>query len=217
MTSEPLISCTDLHYAVDGKPILALPDWRVDRGEHTLLLGPSGCGKTTLLHLLAGLLTPVSGSIRIAGKALEAMEGSARDRFRGGHIGLVYQALHLTASLSVRRNLELAAFMAGRKVDADRIDCLMDALDMRARQHDRPHQLSFGQKQRVAIARALVNRPALILADEPTSALDEAQCDAVVALLKAQAKEHGATLIVATHDMRLKPHFAGVLRLEAAA
>lgn len=217
MIPEPLISCVDLHYAVGGKPILALLDWSVGQGEHTLLLGPSGCGKTTLLHLLAGLLTPTSGSIRIAGEALSAMESGARDRFRGGHIGLVYQALHLTASLSVRRNLELAAFMAGRKAQDAHIDRLLDALGMRDRQHDRPHQLSFGQKQRVAIARALVNRPALILADEPTSALDDAQCDAVMALLKEQAREHGATLIVATHDMRLKPHFSGILQLEAQA
>lgn len=215
MMHTSLISCTDLHYAVNGKPILALPGWSVDRGGHTLLLGPSGCGKTTLLHLLAGLLVPSSGSVRIAGQTLETMESAARDAFRGQHIGLVYQTLHLTASLSVRRNLELAAFMAGRTADGAWIDRLLGALGLRERQHDRPHQLSFGQKQRVAIARALVNRPALILADEPTSALDDAQCDAVVALLKTQAEEHGATLIVATHDARLKPHFPHVLSLEA--
>lgn len=213
MTVSEVISCKDVRYEKGGAAILSLPQLHVRAGEHLLVLGASGCGKTTLLHLLAGLITPSAGEIHINGKHLGTMGSAAMDRFRGQHIGMVYQTMHLLPHLTVMRNLELAAFLAGLPQDTARYESMLEALGLASKRHALPSQLSVGQQQRVAIARALVNRPTVVLADEPTSALDDAQCASVIELLLTHAKASGSTLVVATHDARLKPYFADVLQL----
>lgn len=191
---------------------LRLPDLHIAAGQNTLLLGPSGCGKTTLINLLTGLHAAASGSILIDGVEITALTAANRDQFRGERIGLVMQRLHLINALSVRANLALTQRLAGRTEDHARIDAVLSSLNIAGKAAAMPRNLSQGEAQRVAIARAVLNRPALIIADEPTSALDDANCAAVLALLMAQASENGATLLIATHDARLLPHFAHIVR-----
>lgn len=204
-----MIELKNLSYTVGGQVILQDLTWQAKRGQHALLLGASGSGKTTLLHILAGLLTPTGGVVTIDGKALEGN----LDVWRGQNIGMVLQTLHLIKALTVKDNLRLAQKMAGVTIDDVRIDMLLKNLELIDKANSYPHQLSTGQAQRVAIARAVVNKPKWILADEPTSALDDTSCAETFNVLDAQAKECGATLIVATHDQRIKNLFSHRLEL----
>lgn len=208
-----LIDITDLQAGYRNTPVLRIPRLTIGRGEHTLLLGPSGCGKTTLLNVIAGLSVPRSGSVRVDGVALETLGGGARDQLRGGKIGLVMQRLHLISALTVDDNLRLAARLAHRPVERAQIVSTLDSLGIGHKLDAYPRQLSQGEAQRVAIARAVIHKPSLILADEPTSALDDANAEAAIQLLFAQATAHGATLVVATHDARIKAHFARVVEV----
>ena len=187
----------------------------IANGEHTLLLGPSGSGKTTLLNVLSGLTVAQSGKVSVDGAALSAMSASARDQFRSQKIGLVMQRLHLISALNVENNLLLVQRLAGVAPDRKRILTVLTALNIAQHRKKFPHALSQGEAQRVAIARAVLNRPPIVIADEPTSALDDTNCDAAIDLLFAQATEHGATLIVATHDARIKNRFKHVHNLGA--
>jgi putative ABC transport system ATP-binding protein len=178
-----------------------------------LVVGPSGCGKTTLLHLIAGLLLPTGGRVLVAGQDLAALSPSARDRFRGRNIGVVLQQFHLLPTLSAMQNLLVAQSIAGLRADRAAAKAMLSALGVDVRVDAYPHQLSVGQQQRVAIARALVNRPKLLLADEPTSNLDDEACSSVAELLLDATRQHGASLVVATHDSRLKARIAHQLAL----
>ena len=209
------VDVRDLVQVFGARTVLDLPAWRVGRGAHSLVIGPSGCGKSTLLHLLAGLIRPSRGRIAIDGQELAALGGAALDAFRGKRIGIVLQSMHLIGALNVRDNLRLARRLARQPPAPERIVALLAELGLARLARSRPHQLSQGERQRLAIARAVVNRPSLILADEPTSALDDANCAAVLDLLRRQAQATGATLMVATHDHRLAAHFAHRLELEA--
>ncbi|MFN3370723.1 MAG: ABC transporter ATP-binding protein [Sphingomonadaceae bacterium] len=209
----PVLTFEAVRFARGPRPILDSFDLAVDRGEHLLLLGPSGSGKTTLLHLAAGLLTPAAGTIRVNGTAWPA-DQAGRDRLRGRTVGIVFQTLRLVSALSLEGNLRLAADLAGQS--ADGLPRLLDELGLAHRAAARPRTLSQGEAQRAAIARALVARPALLLADEPTSALDDANAGRVADLLLASAAREGSTLVVATHDARLRPRFRHVIELEPA-
>lgn len=184
---------------------VAVPEWRAGAAEAWLLSGPSGCGKSTVLHLLAGLLVATRGTVRVAGVDLAALSEGARDRWRGRHVGLVPQRLHLVGPLTVRDNLRLARTLPGLPADDARITSLCEAVGVADLMHRYPRELSQGQAQRVAVARAVVNRPALLLADEPTANLDDAHAAQALELLRSQALEAGATLVVASHDHRVKP------------
>lgn len=186
---------------------LRFPDWKVARGGQWLLLGESGSGKTTLLHMLGGLLRPASGHIVVNGADLYALPARALDRLRGQQIGIVFQQPHLIRSMTVEENLLLAQSFAGMGKDIVRIREVLNALDMDHKRRVYPQELSQGQAQRVGIARALVNRPALLLADEPTSSLDNRNADAVIRLLSDLAASQGSTLIISTHDDRVKEGF----------
>lgn len=183
---------------------IAFPDWHLPQGAQSLVLGHSGTGKTTLLHVLAGLLRPASGRVEVAGTDLAALGSRATDRFRGQHIGLVFQQPHLLDALSVADNLLAAQYFAGLPRHAQRVEEVLAELNLAHKGRSKPYQLSQGEQQRVAIARAMLNKPKVILADEPTSALDDDNCEAVVQLLLQQAQQHGATLVIVTHDQRLK-------------
>jgi putative ABC transport system ATP-binding protein len=213
---HPAVELEDVAKAYQGRTVVAVPSWAVATGQHSLILGPSGSGKSTLLHMIAGLLLPSRGRVSVAGQDLGAMTPAALDAFRGRSIGIVLQRLHLMPALTVRDNLRLARALARLPPDPARIDALIESLGLAALAGARPRRLSQGEAQRVAIARALVNRPILMLADEPTSALDDANCAAVLALLRAQAEASRATLVIATHDARLKAQFGHRLELAAA-
>jgi putative ABC transport system ATP-binding protein len=213
MVEGAAVDVRSLVQVFGARTVLDLPAWQVGRGAHSLVIGPSGCGKSTLLHLLAGLIRPSRGRIAIDGQDLTALGGAALDAFRGKRIGIVLQSMHLIGALNVRDNLRLARSLARQPPAPERIEGLLEELGLARLARTRPRQLSQGERQRLAIARAVVNRPALILADEPTSALDDANCAAVLDLLRRQAEGSGATLVVATHDQRLAPHFAHRLEL----
>lgn len=186
-----------------GSPI-SFPDIQCASGEILLILGQSGVGKTTLLHLLSGLIRSKSGTISIADQDLAHLSDKELDHFRGQHIGVIFQKFHFIRSLNVLENLLIAQKLAGKPIDESRCKDLLKNLQIDHKIHNRINELSQGETQRVAIARALVNKPTVILADEPTSALDDANCQAVLDLLSAQAKHSGAALVIVTHDTRLK-------------
>jgi len=206
-----------VRHEAGGRTILALDGWRAAKGEHWLVLGPSGSGKTTLVHLAAGLLQPTAGRVLVNGQDIAALPADRRDRFRGRHVGIVFQTLHLVEALTVEANLRLAQYLAGVKQDRTRIVEVLESLGVADKIAAKPRLLSQGEAQRVAIARAVINRPSLILADEPSSALDDASCEQVIALLEDQAVAVGATLVIATHDARVKERFARRLTLPQGA
>ena len=196
-----------------GNIVLALDRFTVEAGQHTLVLGPSGCGKTTLLNIVAGIMPAICGEVEVNGTRLDKLGASERDHFRGRHIGLVMQRLHLVSALTVDANLQLAQRLAHGAVDDARISEILATLGIADKRHAYPRHLSQGEAQRVAIARAVVNRPVLILADEPTAALDDKNCAAAIQLLFDQADQHHATLLVATHDARIKSRFGQIREL----
>jgi len=208
-----VISVRGLAHRYGQQQALHLSEWKVAQGERWLVLGPSGCGKTTLLHALAGLIRPSEGRVEIAGQDLSSLSGSMLDRWRGATIGIVLQALHLVKHISVRDNLRLAQYLAHAPQDDARIADTLGALGVAEKSARRPSELSQGEQQRVAIARAVVNRPKLLLADEPTANLDDAAAAQVIDLLSEQAARHGATLVIATHDSRVKMNFEKTLNL----
>jgi ABC-type lipoprotein export system ATPase subunit len=147
------------------------------------------------------------------GQDLSALSPPARDRFRGRHIGIVLQQFHLLPTLTAMQNLLVAQSIAGLPVDRTAAHVMLDALDVDDRVDAYPHQLSVGQQQRVAIARALVNHPKLLLADEPTSNLDDETCASVADLLLGTTRRHAVSLVIATHDTRLKSKISRQLAL----
>jgi putative ABC transport system ATP-binding protein len=180
--------------------------------ENLLIIGSSGIGKTTLLHLLAGLLESSSGSIKLFEKELSDLSSHQLDKFRKNNIGIVFQRPHFVNSLTVKENLQLAQYIANKK-DNNRVENILKNLNIFDKSDKKTNQLSQGEKQRASIALAIVNSPKLILADEPTSSLDDINCDNVIKLLKKQATDFGAQLIVITHDSRLKKHFKNSIEL----
>jgi ABC-type lipoprotein export system ATPase subunit len=189
------------------------PDINCQNGEHWLLLGQSGSGKTTLLHLLGGLLRPKNGFVKIRDTEIQKLSLSALDQFRGKNIGIIFQNPHFVGALTVEENMQIAQYLANEKQDKNRVKELLESLNLGHKLKSKTSELSEGEKQRVSIARALVNRPEVILADEPTSALDDHNCEEVLKLLEAQAKEQNATLLIVTHDNRLKAHFKNQINL----
>lgn len=208
-----MILASQLAYTYGAQRKIEFPQLSFERGTHALLLGESGCGKTTLLHLLGGLLRLQQGRIRILETELGALSESELDRFRGKHFGFIFQRNHLMQSLTVRENLLMSRYLAGESTGEERAREVLDKLGLTEKRDARISALSQGQAQRVAIARAVMNKPEVILADEPTSALDDTNCDRVISLLLSVAAESNATLLVATHDHRLKSKIANQVLL----
>jgi ABC-type lipoprotein export system ATPase subunit len=199
-----MIDVKNLSYSYKAGNSITFRDFALDKGAHWLLLGESGSGKTTLLHLLGGLLKSQQGTIEVEGTDITKLSDQALDHFRGKHYGFIFQRNHLITALSVKKNLLMAPFLAGLKQEVGRVEEVLNQLGLNQKQHSKINELSYGQAQRVAIARAVLNKPSLILADEPTSALDDKNCDKVIGLLLEVASQNNATLVVATHDQRLK-------------
>ena len=189
------------------------PDIHCDSGEHWLLLGQSGSGKTTLLHLLAGMRTPKSGKIEVNEVDIASLSPTKLDRFRGKQIGVIFQRPHFVRSLTVYQNIALARQLAGLPIVSSEIENVLTRLNVAHKMNEMTGQLSVGEQQRVAIARAIVNKPSIILADEPTSALDDFNTTEVLKLINDQATDVNATLLVVTHDTRLKSEFENQILL----
>jgi putative ABC transport system ATP-binding protein len=208
-----MVSVKNLARRFGEKVVLDVADWSVGAGERSLVIGPSGCGKSTLLHILAGLARPTEGRVSIFDKDVFSLKDAEIDRWRGATVGIVLQALHLVQHFTVRSNLRLAQYLAHLPQDDRAVDEALGALGVAAKASSRPGELSQGEQQRVAIARAVVNGPKLLLADEPTSSLDDVAAERAIALLLGEAARRGATLIVATHDARIRRHFDKALDL----
>lgn len=202
-----MIAVTNLKYNYSGSNSIEFPDFSFNQGEHALILGQSGCGKTTLLHLMCGILKPKNGTVTIDGQNLAHLSGAQLDKFRGEKIGIIFQTPHFADALTVKENLNLAQYLAGRPKNDAEIKAILEDLGIDHKLKSSVKALSQGEKQRVTIARALINKPTLILADEPTSALDDKNCEAVVNLLKSQSQKQNATLLIVTHDNRLNQMF----------
>ena len=207
-----MIKTKGVEFNYDNQVFFKFQDINLKSSENLLIIGSSGIGKTTLLHLLAGLLESSSGSIKLFEKELSELSSHQLDRFRKNNIGIVFQRPHFVNSLTVKENLELAQYIANKK-DSNRIENILKNLNILDKSDKKTNQLSQGEKQRASIALAIVNSPKLILADEPTSSLDDINCDNVIKLLKKQATDFGAQLIVITHDSRLKKHFKNSIEL----
>lgn len=194
-----------LAFSYNSEQSFLFPDLTLEKGESLLVLGESGKGKTTFLNLLAGFIRPSAGNIIIDGTEIHGMSDANLDVFRGRHIGMVFQTAHFVRALNVEENLKMAQLFArSEKKGSAIIRDTLERLNLAKKLKDYPHRLSIGEQQRVAIARAVINQPKVILADEPTSALDDKNCDQVLDLLKEQAEIAGASLVIVTHDKRLK-------------
>ena len=204
-----IISFEDVTFSYQAGQSLQFPNVNIQKGNTTLVLGQSGVGKTTCLHLMAGLMKPKSGSIVINGSSIAQMTQSELDAFRGKNVGVIFQQNHFIAALNVLENIEMSQYLSGGKKDSVFCKELLKRLDISDKWNKKTTALSQGERQRVAIARSLAARPPIILADEPTSALDDTNTTEVFKLLRDQADFLGSTLVIVTHDNRLKdlvPH-----------
>jgi putative ABC transport system ATP-binding protein len=191
-------------------------DLTIEEGDFVALMGPSGSGKTTLLNLIGGLDQPTSGSIEVAGRKLESLNGRELAKWRAQHIGFVFQFYNLLPVLSAQRNVELPLLLtklggAQRKKNAATALAIVGLTD---RASHKPGELSGGQQQRVAIARALVADPTLLVCDEPTGDLDRDTADEILGLLELLNREHGKTIIMVTHDPKAADHARHILHLD---
>ncbi|QOJ15419.1 MAG: ABC transporter ATP-binding protein [Planctomycetia bacterium] len=201
--------------APDGTPapVLNVPRFNLAHGEQLALHGGSGSGKTTFLNVLAGILLPDSGSVRICGRDISTLRESARDRLRAIHVGYVFQTFNLLQGFTALENV-LLAMSFGRGASRPRARELLARVGLADRADYRPRQLSVGQQQRVAIARAVANRPSVILADEPTGNLDRANAAAALALIRELCGECGAALLLVSHDSDVLAAFDRTLRMD---
>jgi len=209
-----VIKTQSLKYSYPNSPAISFPDFSCEAGSILLVIGSSGVGKSTLLHLLSGLITSKNGEVNIDGQDIMKLSSRNLDKFRGDNIGIIFQKNHFIASLSVLDNLTSAQYFGGKPEVKSRCIELLNRLNIGDKKDASIKTLSEGEKQRVAIARALVNNPKVILADEPTSSLDDENCEEVIKLLKEQAEDVNAALIIVTHDSRLKDLISNQIVLE---
>ena len=191
-------------------------DLEVRRGEVVLIMGASGSGKTTLLSMLGAMLRPTSGRVEVDGVDLATLPESKLPEFRTRRFGFVFQDFNLLSALSAEENVEFALNLAGvtGRRARERAGRLLDGLGLAGRRRFRPDKLSGGEKQRVAIARALANEPAVILADEPTANLDSKIGREIARLLRRIASEERRSVVIVSHDARLKEIADRVLWME---
>lgn len=209
-TTKNCVDISQLQFSYGAEKIIEIPHWQVKSGQQVFLYGPSGSGKSTLLNLLAGVLAPDKGVIRLLEQEFSHLKPRKKDSFRAKHVGMVFQQFNLIPYLSVFDNIALAAYFGKTPVSQirsrlkeqlDQLELASTVLDLRA------DTLSTGQQQRVAIARALVNQPEIIIADEPTSALDAKAKDGFMSLLIDSANAANSSLVFVSHDPQLSEHF----------
>lgn len=208
-----MIQVRSVSHQYKGTEMIAFNDLFIERGEKWLLLGESGSGKSTLLHILTGILKPTLGEVIIDKTDIYKLSPRKLDRFRGTNIGVVFQQPHLIKSLTVTENLLIAQSFAGLPVDKTKIDEVLTELGLFGKKDNYPFELSQGQLQRASIARAVINKPVLLIADEPTASLDNRNTDAVIDLLLGLSDSMNATLVVSTHDDRIKRRFTNEYNL----
>ena len=175
----------------------------IEKGEFVAIVGASGSGKSTLLHLLGGVDRPTSGKVFIDGKDIYGLNDDALAIFRRRQIGIIYQFYNLIPILNVTENILLPCDLDGASIPHERLNEVLDILNLKNRKNHLPNELSGGQQQRVSIGRAIINNPAIVLADEPTGNLDSKASDEIVSLLKMSNKKYNQTIIMITHDLEI--------------
>ncbi|WP_173980820.1 ABC transporter ATP-binding protein [Magnetospirillum sp. UT-4] len=216
--SGSLIQLGDVHLNLASMAgevnVLRGVDLTVEGGETVGVVGPSGSGKSTLLMVIAGLERATSGTVRVAGHDLSALDEDALARFRRGAVGIVFQSFHLVPTMTALENVAIPLELAGARDAFDLAAAELGAVGLAHRLSHYPGQLSGGEQQRVALARAFVARPKLLLADEPTGNLDQATGRAIVELLFDLHGRHGTTLLLVTHDPALAARCGRVVHVE---
>jgi putative ABC transport system ATP-binding protein len=218
---ELAISLSDVNLTLGGGEarahILKNISLAIPGGETVALLGPSGSGKSSLLMVMAGLEAADSGAIVVAGQRLDKMSEDQLARFRGAHMGVVFQAFHLIGTLTALENVALPLDLAGESDAFARAGASLAQVGLAHRQKHYPAQMSGGEQQRVALARALVVNPAILFADEPTGNLDSAAGAEIIDLIFALNRARGSTLVLVTHDDGLARQCHRVIRLRNGA
>lgn len=186
----------------------------VEKGEFVAIVGPSGSGKSTLLHLLGGVDRPDSGKVYIDGTDIYGLNETNLAIFRRRQVGLIYQFYNLIPVLNVEENITLPMLLDGKKPDAERLERVLEVLQLSNRKSHLPNQLSGGQQQRVSIGRAIINNPSIVLADEPTGNLDSKNSEEIIELLKDSNRRYNQTLIVITHDESIALQADRVIAIE---
>ncbi|HVO00004.1 MAG TPA: ABC transporter ATP-binding protein [Steroidobacteraceae bacterium] len=196
--------------------VLKNVDFTAYHGQVTMVMGPSGSGKSTLIAALSGLMKPDEGEVRALGESLWLKNPGQVDRFRLAHCGFIFQGFNLFPSLDATEQVVqiLRYCGVGKREAHARATAVLESVGLGQRLHQKPAELSGGEKQRVAIARALAKSPSLIFADEPTSALDSMNGQVVIRLLHEAARQRGAAIIVVTHDPRLETHADRIIHME---
>ena len=189
-------------YGEKDTEVVALDNvsFTVEKGEFVAIIGASGSGKSTLLHLIGGVDRPTSGKVFIDGTDIYELNADKLAIFRRRLVGLIYQFYNLIPILNVVENITLPCRLDGKEVKEERLEELLEILNLKNRKEHLPNQLSGGQQQRVSIGRAIVNYPAIVLADEPTGNLDSKASREIIDLLKMSNQKYNQTVIVITHD-----------------
>ena len=194
--------------------ILDIPQLDIAEGEQVVLRGESGGGKTTLLHIISGIVTADSGSIKLDGTELTKFSESTRDRIRADKMGYVFQTFNLLPAFTALENVRLGMTFARKKMNAERGKELLNKVGLSDRMHYLPSQLSVGQQQRVAVARALANKPRLLLADEPTANVDPSNQKRIIDLIKDVCRDESVAILLVTHSDEIAHRFERIERLE---
>jgi putative ABC transport system ATP-binding protein len=218
--TDPALEISGLRFRHDhdGPLIVDVRSLTLARGEHLLLTGASGRGKSTLLQLIAGLLIPDEGVVRVAGREIHAMPEAGRDRFRGAHIGMIFQTFNLLQGFSAAENVMAALMFSPVPAGEHRARALalLERVGITTRDRE-VSRLSVGQQQRVAVARAAAVAPVLVLADEPTASLDPESSAAAMDLIQGTCREIGAALLCTSHDPAMLDRFPARTSLDDLA
>ena len=200
----------NLDFVIANNTILSELNFSIDSGSHLIISGPSGSGKSTLINLMSGLYRPTSGHVSFESNDYSKLTDKDIDEMRAKNFGLIFQRLHLIKHLTVEQNILLGF----NKVKLPNIEKLIEDIGLTAKKKQLAKDLSFGESQRVAIARGVVNNPKIIFADEPTSSLDDTNATRVLELISAQAKKNKSSIVISTHDERVKKFFKNILEIK---
>lgn len=200
----------NLDFVIANNTILSELNFSLDNGSHLIISGPSGSGKSTLINLMSGLYRPTSGHVSFESNDYSKLTDKDIDEMRAKNFGLIFQRLHLIKHLTVEQNILLGF----NKIKLPNIEKLIEDIGLTAKKKQLAKDLSFGESQRVAIARGVVNNPKIIFADEPTSSLDDENTTTVLELISAQAKKNKSSIVISTHDERVKKFFKNILEIK---
>lgn len=208
-----MLRTESVQYRYDDNLNIEFPDFQLGENESSLLLGKSGSGKTTLTHLLAGILPLQTGNILFKEQEYSHLNNLQMDKLRATEMGVILQQPQFIGALNLLENMQMNAFYRKVKFSIDHYKNIAEQLNIEHLLYQKTYKMSSGEKQRASIALAIENKPKLILADEPTSNLDDENCEKVVGIFKNIQESYGASLLIVTHDQRLKNHFKHIIQL----